>query len=106
MKQIFLSLLILSAIIYPLLILTSCTEEEMNSGTETTVNENLVSEEATDSEIDELERLAEEARENLIESIKETSSRPDVVRGLGGNNVNLNATENATGADENSEVLI
>ena len=106
MKQIFLSLLILSAIIYPLLILTSCTEEEMNSGTETTVNENLVSEEATDSEIDELERLAEEARENLIESIKETSSRPDVVRGLGGNNVNLNATENATEADENSEVLI
>lgn len=105
MKQIFLSLLILSAIIYPLLILTSCTEEEMNSGSET-VNEISVTEEETDSEIDELERLAEEARENLIESIKETSSRPDVVRGLGGNNVNLNATENAAGADENSEVLI
>ena len=105
MKQIFLSLLILSAIIYPLLILTSCTEEEMNSGAET-VNEMSVTEEETDSEIDELERLAEEARENLIESIKETSSRPDVVRGLGGNNVNLNATENAAGADENSEVLI
>lgn len=105
MKQIFLSLLILSAIIYPLLILTSCTEEEMNSGSET-VNEMSVTEEETDSEIDELERLAEEARENLIESIKETSSRPDVVRGLGGNNVNLNATENAAGADENSEVLI
>ena len=99
MKQIFLSLLILSAIIYPLLILTSCTEEEMNSGSET-VNEMSVTEEETDSEIDELERLAEEARENLIESIKETSSRPDVVRGLGGNNVNLNATENAAGADE------
>lgn len=105
MKQIFLLLLILSAIIYPLLILTSCTEEEMNSGSET-VNEMSVTEEETDSEIDELERLAEEARENLIESIKETSSRPDVVRGLGGNNVNLNATENAAGADENSEVLI
>lgn len=105
MKQIFLSLLILSAIIYPLLILTSCTEEEMNSGAET-VNEMTVTEEEPDSEIDELERLAEEARENLIESIKETSSRPDVVRGLGGNNVNLNATENAAGADENSEVLI
>ena len=105
MKQIFLLLLILSAIIYPLLILTSCTEEEMNSGSET-VNEISVTEEETDSEIDELERLAEEARENLIESIKETSSRPDVVRGLGGNNVNLNATENAAGADENSEVLI
>ena len=99
MKQIFLSLLILSAIIYPLLILTSCTEEEMNSGAET-VNEMTVTEEEPDSEIDELERLAEEARENLIESIKETSSRPDVVRGLGGNNVNLNATENAAGADE------
>ena len=105
MKQIFLLLLILSAIIYPLLILTSCTEEEMNSGAET-VNEMTVTEEEPDSEIDELERLAEEARENLIESIKETSSRPDVVRGLGGNNVNLNATENAAGADENSEVLI
>lgn len=105
MKQIFLSLLILSAIIYPLLILTSCTEEEMNSGSET-VNEMSVTEEETDSEIDELERLAEEARENLIESIKETSSRPDVVRGLGGNNVNLNASENTAGADENSEVLI
>ena len=105
MKQIFLSLLILSAIIYPLLILTSCTEEEMNSGTET-VNEMTATEEEPDSEIDELERLAEEARENLIENIKETSSRPDLVRGLGGNNVNLNATENAAGADENSEVLI
>ena len=105
MKHIFLSLLILSAIIYPLLILTSCTEEEMNNGTET-VNESLVTEEETDSEIDELERFAEEARENLIESIRETSSRPDVVRGLGGDNVNLNATENAAGADENSEVLI
>lgn len=104
MKQIFLSLLILSAIIYPLLILTSCTEEEMNSGAKT-VNEKTVKEES-DSEIDEFERLAEEARENLIESIKETSSRPDLVRGLGGNNVNLNATENAAGADENSEVLI
>ena len=105
MKHIFLSLLILSAIIYPLLILTSCTEEEVNSGTET-VNESLVTEEETDSEIEELERLAEEARENLIESIRETSSRPDVVRGLGGDNVNLNATENTAGADENSEVLI
>lgn len=105
MKHIFLSLLILSAIIYPLLILTSCTEEEVNSGTET-VNESLVTEKETDSEIEELERLAEEARENLIESIRETSSRPDVVRGLGGDNVNLNASENTAGADENSEVLI
>ena len=105
MKHIFLSLLILSAIIYPLLILTSCTEDEMNSGTET-LNEKAVTEEETDTDIDELERLAEEARENLIESIKETSSRPDVVRGLGGNNVNLNATEDTAGADENSEVLI
>ena len=77
MKQIFLSLLILSAIIYPLLILTSCTEEEMNSGAET-VNEMTVTEEEPDSEIDELERLAEEARENLIESIKHMArnSRP------------------------------
>lgn len=105
MKHIFLSLLILSAIIYPLLILTSCTEDEMNSGTET-LNEMAVTEEESDTDIDELERLAEEARENLIESIKETSSRPDVVRGLGGNNVNLNATEDTAGADENSEVLI
>lgn len=105
MKHIFLSLLILSAIIYPLLILTSCTEDEMNSGTET-LNERAVTEEETDTDIDELERLAEEARENLIESIKETSSHPDVVRGLGGNNVNLNATEDTAGADENSEVLI
>lgn len=105
MKHIFLSLLILSAIIYPLLILTSCTEDEMNSGTET-LNERAVTEEESDTDIDELERLAEEARENLIESIKETSSRPDVVRGLGGNNVNLNATEDTAGADENSEVLI
>ena len=105
MKHIFLSLLILSAIIYPLLILTSCNEDEMNSGTET-LNERAVTEEETDTDIDELERLAEEARENLIESIKETSSRPDVVRGLGGNNVNLNASEDTAGADENSEVLI
>ena len=105
MKHIFLSLLILSAIIYPLLILTSCTEDEMNSGTET-LNERAVTEEESDTDIDELERLAEEARENLIESIKETSSRPDVVRGLSGNNVNLNATEDTAGADENSEVLI
>lgn len=105
MKHIFLSLLILSVSIYPLLILTSCTEDEMNSGTET-LNERAVTEEETDTDIDELERLAEEARENLIESIKETSSRPDVVRGLGGNNVNLNATEDTAGADENSEVLI
>ena len=105
MKHIFLSLLILSAIIYPLLILTSCTEDEMNSGTET-LNERAVTEEESDTDIDELERLAEEAHENLIESIKETSSRPDVVRGLGGNNVNLNATEDTAGADENSEVLI
>ena len=105
MKHIFLSLLILSAIIYPLLILTSCTEDEMNSGTET-LNEMAVTEEESDTDIDELERLAEEARENLIESIKETSSRPDVVRGLGGNNVNLNATEDTAGANENSEVLI
>ena len=57
MKQIFLSLLILSAIIYPPLILTSCTEEEMNSGSET-VNEMSVTEEETDSEIVELERHA------------------------------------------------
>ena len=71
-----------------------------------TLNEKAVTEEETDTDIDELERLAEEARENLIESIKETSSRPDVVRGLGGNNVNLNATEDTAGADENSEVLI
>ena len=105
MKHIFLSLLILSAIIYPLLILTSCTEDEMNSGPET-LNERAVTEEETDTDIDELERLAEEARDNLIESIKETSSRPDVVRGLGGNNVNFNATEDTAGTDENSEVLI
>lgn len=105
MKHIFLSLLILSAIIYPLLILTSCNEEEISSQTDT-FNGRPVTEEVADAEIDELERLAEEARENLIESIKKTSSRPDVVRGLGGNNVNLNATENTSGADENSEVLI
>ena len=104
MKHIILSLLILSAIIYPLLILTSCNEEEISSQPDT-FNERPVTEE-TNAEVDELERLAEEAREDLIESIKETSSRPDVVRGLGGNNVNLNATENTAGADENSEVLI
>ena len=105
MKHIFLSLVILSAIIYPLLILTSCSEEEPNSATETH-SEMTVTEEETNPDIEELERLAEEARQNLIESIKETSSCPDVVRGLGGNNVNLNATENTAGADENSEVLI
>ena len=99
MKHIFLSLVILSVIIYPLLILTSCSEEELNSATETH-SEMTVVEEETDPDIEELERLAEEARENLIESIKETSSRPDVVRGLGGNNVNLNATENTAEADE------
>ena len=100
MKHIFLSLLILSAIIYPLLILTSCNEEEQTFG-----DKPAIAEEA-ELESYELERRAEEARELLIESLKETASNPHMIRGINGDNVNLNATEENTGANENSEVLI
>lgn len=104
MKRIFNSLLVFFAIIFPLLILTSCNDETMNSGAET-VKEQTVTEEKTDSDIDELERLAEEAREKLIESLKETASNPSIIRGVNGNNVNLNATEDTPEANEYSEVL-
>lgn len=99
MKHIFLSFVILSVIIYPLLFLTSCTKEEMKSK-EITRQEIPAVVETPELDIDEIEAQAERARQQLIESIKETSSRPDVVRGLGGNNVNLNATEMSSGADE------
>ena len=105
MKHIFLSLLILSAIIYPLLILTSCNEEELHSE-EKTFRDRPGTAEETGLESYELERRAEEARELLIESLKETASNPHMIRGMNGDNVNLNATEESTGANENSEVLI
>lgn len=105
MKHIFLSLLILSAIIYPLLILTSCNEEELHSEKKT-FSDRPVQTEATEPEPYELEQRAEEARELLIESLKETASNPHMIRGINGDNVNLNATDEITGANENSEVLI
>ena len=105
MKHIFLSLLILSAIIYPLLILTSCNEEELHSE-EKTFRDRPVTAEEEELESYELEQRAEEARELLIESLKETASNPHMIRGISGDNVNLNATEDTTGANENSEVLI
>lgn len=105
MKHIFLSLLILSAIIYPLLILTSCNEEELHSEKKT-FSDRPVQTEATEPEPYELEQRAEEARELLIESLKETASNPHMIRGINGDNVNLNATDETTGANENSEVLI
>ncbi|QSI03241.1 hypothetical protein DYE50_11760 [Treponema ruminis] len=105
MKHIFLSLLILSAIIYPLLILTSCNEEELRSE-EKTFEDRPVTAEETGLESYELEQRAEEAREMLIESLKETASNPHMIRGINGDNVNLNASEDTTEANENSEVLI
>ena len=105
MKHIFLSLLILSAIIYPLLILTSCNEEELHSEKKT-LSDRPVQTEETEPEPYELEQRAEEARELLIESLKETASNPHMIRGINGDNVNLNATDETTGANENSEVLI
>ena len=105
MKHIFLSLLILSAIIYPLLILTSCNEEELHSEKKTFGDKAAIAEEA-ELESYELERRAEEARELLIESLKEMASNPHMIRGINGDNVNLNATEDTAGANENSEVLI
>ena len=105
MKHIFLSLLILSAIIYPLLILTSCNEEELHSEKKT-LSDRPVQTEETEPEPYELEQRAEEARELLIESLKETASNPRMIRGINGDNVNLNATDETTGANENSEVLI
>lgn len=105
MKHIFLSLLILSAIIYPLLILTSCNEEELHSEKKT-FSDRPVQTEETEPDPYELEQRAEEARELLIESLKETASNPHMIRGINGDNVNLNATDETTGANENSEVLI
>lgn len=105
MKHIFLSLLILSAIIYPLLILTSCNEEELHSEKKT-FSDRPVQTEETEPDPYELDQRAEEARELLIESLKETASNPHMIRGINGDNVNLNATDETTGANENSEVLI
>ena len=105
MKHIIPSLLILSAIIYPLLILTNCNEEELHSE-EKTFRDRPVTAEETGLESYELEQRAEEARELLIESLKETASNPHMIRGTNGDNVNLNATEDTAGANENSEVLI
>ena len=105
MKHIFLTLLILSAIIYPLLILTSCNEEELHSEMKT-FSDRPVQTEETEPDPYELEQRAEEARELLIESLKETASNPHMIRGINGDNVNLNATDETTGANENSEVLI
>ena len=96
MKHIFLSLLILSAIIYPLLILTSCNEEELHSE-EKTFRDRPVTAEEAELESYELEQRA---------SLKETASNPHMIRGINGDNVNLNATEDTAGANENSEVLI
>lgn len=105
MKYILLTLIALSAVLYPVLMLTSCTEEEMQSK-EVTRQEAPADTEEREHDIEELEAQAEIARERLIESLKETASRPESVRGLGRESVNINATEENTGANENSEVLI
>ena len=99
MKYIVLTLIALSAVIYPLLVLTSCTEEEMQSK-EVTRQEAPADTEEREHDIEELEAQAEIARERLIESLKETASRPESVRGLGRESVNINATEESTGANQ------
>ena len=55
MKYIVLTLIALSAVIYPLLVLTSCTEEEMQ-GKEVSRQEIQAVKEDPSSDIDELER--------------------------------------------------
>lgn len=102
MKYIVLTLIALSAVIYPLLLLTSCTEEEMQ-GKEVSRQEIQAVKEDPSSDIDELEVQAEIARERLIESLKETASRPSSIRGLDGVSVNINATEGSTGANQTNQ---
>ena len=102
MKYIVLALIVLSAVIYPLLMLTSCTEEEMQSK-EVSRQETLAVTEDPTTDIDELEAQAEIARDRLIESLKETASRPGSIRGLDGVSVNINATEESTGANQTNQ---
>ena len=99
MKYILLTLIALSAVLYPVLMLTSCTEEEMQSK-EVTRQEAPADTEEREHDIEELEAQAEIARERLIESLKETASRPESVRGLGRESVNIIATEESTGANQ------
>ena len=94
MKYIMLTLIILSAILYPLLILTSCTEEEMQ-GKEATEQTAISQDDDTDSDLAALEAQAEIARERLIQSVKEVSSRPGLLRNLEAEKVTINATEEA-----------
>lgn len=102
MKYIVLALIVLSAVIYPLLMLTSCTEEEMQSKEVSRQETQAVTEDPS-SDIDEFEAQAEIARERLIETLKETASRPGSIRGLDGVSVNINATEESTGADQTNQ---
>ena len=102
MKYIMLALIALSAVLYPLLLLTSCTEEEMKSK-EFTRQEIPVDNETPELDIEELEAQAELARQQLIESLKETASQPVSLRGLNGESVNINATDESTGANQTNQ---
>ena len=100
MKYVLLALIVLSAVLYPLLVLTSCTEEEMQSK-EVTRQEAPAATKDPEHDIDEIEAQAEIARERLIESLKETASRPSMVRGLDRENVDINAS--ADGANQTNQ---
>lgn len=102
MKYIMLALIVLSAVLYPILFLTSCTEEEMQSKEITRQETQAVTEEP-EHDIEELEAQAEIARQRLIESLKETASRPSSVRGLDRESVNINATDESTGANQTNQ---
>ena len=102
MKYVLLTLIALSAVLYPTLLLTSCTEEEMQSKEVTRQETPAVTEDA-EHDIEEIEAQAEIARERLIESLKETASRPGTIRGLGRESVNINATDESTGANQTNQ---
>lgn len=102
MKYVFIALILLSLTLYPLLVLTSCTEEELESETKT--HRERPDDSTFSTDIEELEKQAEEARERLIESINETRSRPDIVRALDGESVELSVPGNTQETDTNSEV--
>ena len=102
MKYIMLALIALSAVLYPLLLLTSCTEEEMQ-GKEVTRQETPAVTEEPEQEIEELEAQAEIAREQLIESLRETASPPGSIRGLNRESVTINASDESTGANQTNQ---
>ncbi len=102
MKYIMLALIALSAVLYPILLLTSCTEEEMQSKEVTRLETPAVTEEP-EHDIEELEAQAEIARQQLIESLRETASRPGSVRGLNRESVTINASDESTGANQTNQ---